>query len=123
MALNRVRLELARDHEFPDGSRTRGYEFVAPLSTDGHIDAAEWRKHRDVCVVRRFWTGEPDEHGLLIHKPGGSWAFHYADADATDDEESGYRLGLHQFRVGEYVSVKEHEDHMRTYKVTSIVAQ
>ena len=36
--LRRVRLELARDHEFPDGSRERGYDFIAPLDANGHID-------------------------------------------------------------------------------------
>lgn len=27
--LRRVRLELARDHEFPNDSRERGYDFIA----------------------------------------------------------------------------------------------
>jgi hypothetical protein len=27
----RIRLELARSKEFPEGSATHGYEFVAPL--------------------------------------------------------------------------------------------
>ena len=31
MSFNKIRLELARDHDFPDGSRERGYEFTAPL--------------------------------------------------------------------------------------------
>jgi len=37
MNLNKIRLELARDHDFPDGSRERGYEFTAPLGEDGGI--------------------------------------------------------------------------------------
>lgn len=36
--LRRVRLELARDHDFPIGSRERGYDFIAPLDSQGHID-------------------------------------------------------------------------------------
>ena len=31
MTLRKIRLELARDHDFPDGSRHHGYELVAPL--------------------------------------------------------------------------------------------
>jgi hypothetical protein len=31
MSYNKIRLELARDHDFPDGSSERGYEFTAPL--------------------------------------------------------------------------------------------
>ena len=27
MALKRIRIELARDHDFPEGSRERGYDF------------------------------------------------------------------------------------------------
>jgi hypothetical protein len=38
MALRKVRLELARTAEFPDGSSQPGYEFVAPLTDDGHLD-------------------------------------------------------------------------------------
>ena len=36
--LRHVRVELARDHEFPSGSNQHGYEFIAPLDKDGHID-------------------------------------------------------------------------------------
>ena len=35
--LRRVRLELARDHEFPDGHARRCYDFIAPLDAKGHI--------------------------------------------------------------------------------------
>ena len=38
MSLFKIRLELARDHDFPEGSGARGYEFTAPLDRDGHID-------------------------------------------------------------------------------------
>src|SRR5688572_12012268 len=37
-ALQRIRLHLARSKDFPDGSARHGYEFVAPLGEDGHID-------------------------------------------------------------------------------------
>jgi hypothetical protein len=37
-ALKRIRLHLARSKEFPAGSADRGYEFVAPLDSNGHID-------------------------------------------------------------------------------------
>jgi len=69
-ALKRIRLALARSKEFPSGSMTCGYEFVAPLSADGHIDPKLWQEHRAHCRVRRFWDGE-QEIGRLVHKPGG----------------------------------------------------
>ena len=37
--LKRIRLNLARSKEFPTGSAQHGYEFVAPLDQNGHIDA------------------------------------------------------------------------------------
>jgi hypothetical protein len=32
MSMKRIRLELARDHAFPEGSRERGYEFARRLT-------------------------------------------------------------------------------------------
>ena len=120
MSLYKIRLELARDHDFPAGSQTRGYELTAPLGNDGHIDHDLWNAKRDRCRVRRFWEGQDDEAGHLIRKPGGSWAFHYDVLGDPDDDEAGYRFGNHSFRSGEYVSIKEHDDVMRTFKVMMV---
>ena len=119
----RIRLNLARSKEFPDGSERNGYEFVAPLDNNGHIDAAQWREHRDNCRVRRFWEGEDDEVGLVVHKPGGPeharWVFDY-DQATVDDDESGYRFGTHAFRPGEYVSIRNDDGDMHTFLVVSV---
>lgn len=120
MSLYKIRLELARDHDFPEGSAARGYEFTAPLDRDSHIDHAAWKTHRDGCRVLRFWEGEDDEVGHLIRKPGGSWAFHYDLLGDPDDDEAGYRFGNHVFRRGEYVSIKEHDDELRTFRVVMV---
>jgi hypothetical protein len=121
MTLKKIRLELARDKEFPEGSNRHGYEFVGPLDEEGHLDAALWKKHRDRCRVRRFWQGEHDEIGHLVRKPGGHWAFHYDIGGDADDDESGYRLGNHKFAPGEYVSIREHDDDvMRTFRVVRV---
>ena len=119
----RIRLNLARSKEFPQGSERHGYEFVAPLDDKGHIDVALWRKDREHCRVRRFWAGEADETGFVVHKPGGSeharWVFDY-DQTAEDDDESGYRFGAHVFRPGEYVSIRDESGEMHTYLVVSV---
>ena len=52
--LRRVRLELARDHQFPDGSSERGYDFIAPLDAKGHFAFDAWKALRERCRVRRF---------------------------------------------------------------------
>lgn len=67
--LRTVRLELARTKDFPEGSAERGYEFVAPLTADGAIDAAAFPANRAACTVRRFWPGEDDELGRLERIP------------------------------------------------------
>jgi hypothetical protein len=118
-----IRLNLARSKEFPQGSRRHGYEFVAPLDASGHIDAALWEQHRDACRVRRFWEGEPHEHGFLVRRAGGPehqrWVFDY-DPTAEDDDESGYRFGAHAFRPGEYVSIRSEEGEMHTFQVATV---
>jgi hypothetical protein len=119
MTMKRIRLELARDHEFPGGSRDRGYEFAAPLDDDGHLSAGEWRDQRARCVVKRFWAHEKSELGRLVHKPGGSWAFDY-DASREDDDEAGFKLDKHRFAPGEYVSFREHDGVLRTFRVISV---
>ncbi len=120
MTMKLVRLELARDHDFPNGSRDHGYEFVAPLDEEGHILPEEWHKVRDRCRVRRFWDGEPDEVGHLVRKPGGSWAFHYDLDGDVDDDEAGYRFQTHLFQPGEYVSIREQDDTLRTFRVVAV---
>lgn len=121
--LKRIRLNLARSKEFPQGSPRHGYEFVAPLDGNGHIDPELWHKYREHCRVRRFWAGADDETGRLIHKPGGGeharWIFDYEDI-AGDEDESGYRFGAHAFRPGEYVSIRDENDEMHTFQVASV---
>jgi len=118
--LRRVRLELARDHEFPNGSSERGYDFIAPLDRKGHVELAAWKDLKDRCRVRRFWPGEAEEVGHVMHKRGNVWAFHYdIHGDPTHDE-AGFRFDSHAFIPGEYVSIKEQEGVLRTFRVVSV---
>lgn len=119
MALHRIRLELARGPEFPEGSSRHGYEFTAPLDGTGHFDAAEWAKHKDDCPVRRFWGGEAEEKGKLIHSRGRNWAFSYVEGDDADDEPI-FKFDRHLFKAGEYVSITEHDGVQRTFRVVSV---
>jgi hypothetical protein len=122
-AFKRIRLHLARSKEFPAGSAQHGYEFVAPLDAKGHIDAHLWQQERDHCRVRRFWDGEDEQIGRLVHKPGGAeharWVFDY-DENRADDDEAGYRFGAHAFQPGEYVSIRDEDGEMHTFRVVSV---
>nr|ACF98217.1 hypothetical protein [uncultured bacterium 1114] len=114
-----IRLELARSKEFPDGSAAHGYVIHAPLKRDGHLDVEAWRKEQDRCTVRRFWGGTEEERGLLIHTAGRRWAFSYVAGDDADDEPI-FRLDSHVFRVGEYLSITEHDGIERTFRVADV---
>lgn len=119
LGLKKIRLNLARTKEYPNGSARHGYEFLAPLDADDHIDAAQWKTHRKNCRVRRFWGDEEEDIGHLMHRPGGSWAFHY-DIDGDEDDEAGYRFGSHAFRPGEYVSIRDEDGDLHTFVVVTV---
>lgn len=115
--LHRVRLELARTKGFPDGSSAHGYEFVAPLDAEGRLDPALWRTTRERCRVRRFWAGDDDDLGRLELRRG-NWFFHY-DPEADEDDEAGYKLAQHTFNIGDYVSIRDDDGELHTFRVVA----
>jgi hypothetical protein len=121
--LNRILLNLGRSREFPDGSSRHGYDFIAPLDSHGYIDPVLWKKYRSYCRVRRFWAGEDEEVGHLVHKPGGAeharWVFDYNPSE-DDDDETGYKFGRHAFLPGEYVSICGQDDKLHTFRVVAV---
>lgn len=119
--LRHVHLELARDQHHPAGSGRHRYEFIAPLDAEGHIVAEAWRQTRERCRVKRVWGEEPSEVGHLVHKPGGSWAFHYDIHGDANHDDTGYRFDSHKFAPGEYVSLKEQDGRLRTFIVKAVV--
>lgn len=123
VALKRIRLNLARSRDFPEGSARHGYEFVAPLDAGGHIDLAAWKLKRNACSVRRFWGDEAPEAGHLVHRAGGSqgatWVFDYQQG-ASDDDEAGFRFGDHAFQPGEYVSIRDEDGDLHTFRVVTV---
>lgn len=123
-ALRKVTLLAARSKPFPEGSKRHGYEFTAPLTPDGHIDLAGWKAHRGECFVHRFWGDSPLQSGLLVHRAGGhggsTWGFELGTGAKLDEEEAGFRFGDHAFRAGEYVSIREEDGELMTFKVERV---
>ena len=122
MSLHRITLNLARSKEFPAGSAQHGYELIAPLDGNGHLDAEGWRKAKEACTVRRFWADEENDLGHLVHRggeKGGSWAFTY-DIAGDEDDEAGYRFGAHSFNVGDYVSIRDDDEVLHTFVVALV---
>lgn len=118
MTLRTIRLELARNSEFPEGSARHGYEFTAPLDKAGQFDAAEWKTARAKCKVRRFWGDAPEEAGVLVHAQGRHWAFSYV-AGTDEDDEPIFKFDRHVFNRGEYVSITEHDGVQRAFRVAA----
>jgi hypothetical protein len=114
----RIRLELAREKEHPEGSPSAGYIFVAPLDADGRIEPSAWHEHHDLCRAVRFRPNEPDAVGHLVRKPGGAWAFRY-DIRGERADETGYHFKTERFVIGEYVSIRE-DDSVHTFQVASV---
>jgi hypothetical protein len=120
--LKRIQLALARSKDFPSGSALIGYDFIAPLNRDGHINIDAWRQSRPDCVVRHFATGRDDAIGMLVHKSGGRhgrWVFDY-DVETSSDDDVGYGFETHAFVPGEYVSILGPDDKQRTYSVVAV---
>ena len=120
VSLSRIVMRLARNPgtEFADGDDHRGYSLVAPLTADGHLDAAAYAKSRNACSVRRFAPDEDPSDGRLVHQ-GQRWYFDYDNTEDTG-EEPVFRLGQHRFAVGEYVSITDEDGRLLTYKVTDV---
>ena len=117
-ALKKIRLELARTKEFPEGNPRCGYEFTAPLNKDGHLDLELHRKNKSACRVYRFWEGQKTEEGALLHLGKDRWVFSYAPG--TDDDEPAFKFDRHGFVAGEYVSITEHDGITRPFKIVSV---
>lgn len=117
MAWMRVRLELARGPGFPQGSHRHGYEFVVPLLPDGRLDRHAYGMTPELCTVHRFWEGEGDFVGELVHLDG-NWAFSYAPG--TDDDEAVVHFTHHLYREGEYVTIREPGGAEHTFRIVQV---
>lgn len=115
----KIRLELGRTDEFPSGDPNRGYEFIAPLTEAGHIDAAAWKGQKDGCLVHHFIDGETVESGRLA-RVGQGWRFEYGSR-AAEDAEPFFKLDQHLMRPGLYVSLIEHDGVRRPFKIASVI--
>ncbi len=118
MTLKKIRLELGRTPDHPQGSSLYGYDIIAPISHDGFLDAETWRAHKKQCTVHRFWEGEADEYGNLIHSRGNKWAISYEPGE--EDNEPFFHLESHKLTEGEYVTITEHDGVARPFKIIRI---
>lgn len=117
-SLNRIRLELTRTADFPMGSCWHGYEFIAPLTEDGRVDASAWSGVKELCHVRRFWGDNPEEHGQFVHS-GLGWCFEYPKSHWIS-KESIFKLDRHRFTPGGYVTITEPNGEQYPFRVVAM---
>lgn len=114
--IRQVRLEMARCHDFPEGSRDHGYALALPLTPEGRLDRNTWLKHQDETGFRRFW-GDTEERGRLKHGRRG-WTLAFEPGDEA--EEIILKGDEHRFAEGEYVSIAERDGITRTFRVAAV---
>ena len=113
-----IRIELAREPGHPEGDTGVAHVIIAPLDADHQIDQKFWREHREACRIARLRPGQQEDHGHLVHRPSGGWAFHY-DTGANMPDDVGFHFADERFVSCEYVSINE-GGKMHTYRVASV---
>ncbi len=120
--LSKISLEPAPGPKEP--TPDAAYDFVAPLNARGQIDLECWKQQRALCFVHRKDKSGALQHGLLVHRAGGTgggtWVFDYEPGQG--DEEAGFRFETHSFVAGSYASIRDSDGQTHTFKVTSVKA-
>jgi hypothetical protein len=109
-----IRLELARTAEFPAGSVSRGYLIRLPLNDEDRVDRDTLSRSPHKAIVRRYWSTEPDEAGLVLPADGG-WAMR---CDGRPDRR--LELDGHPIRLGQQVSVIDTNGTVLPFRVASV---
>jgi hypothetical protein len=109
-----IRLELAETEKFPRGSVSRGYLIRLPLNDRDAVDATDFELTPHWATVRRYWSTEPDEAGLVI-RDGDHWALR-----CTGRPDRLLELDSRPIRLGQQVGVVEPDGATLPFRVASI---
>lgn len=112
--LYKVKLELARSREFPQGNSECGYELVLPLTEDRGLDLQAWRQRRDGNSARRYWRNDGEARGELKRDREG-WFLAFGYGVARD--EAIFRGDDLRFAIGEQISIIEFDGQTRVFRV------
>ena len=108
-----IRLELGKTRDFPAGSVSRAFLIRLPLDDCDAIDAAALQNSPSRASVRRHWSSDPDQCGVLTPS-GGDWAMR------CDSWERLFRLNGTPMRLGQQVDVVEPDGTILPFKVASV---
>ena len=120
MKLVKITLTLGRTRDAPNGDPRHGYEFIAPLNSQGHLDASGWPHVKDRCTVRSFRPGREDRVGHL-RQAGRGWRFDFeSDRPEGDDQEPLFHLDKHLIARGLYLTVAEENGLQQPFRIAAI---
>lgn len=109
-----IRLELASTGEFPAGSVGRAYLIRLPLDERDKVDQAAFSRHPSRATVRRHWSTEADQRGVIV-QADGRWAMR---CDGTP--ERLLELNETGIRPGQQVSVVEPDGRTLPFRIASV---
>lgn len=108
-----IRLELGSTGEFPSGSVSRAYLLRLPLDDFDGIDNAALAGSPSRATIRRHWSTEPDESGVL-ERSGSDCVMR------CDGHLRVLRLGGTPLRLGQTISIVEGDGSVLPFKVASV---
>ena len=109
-----IRLELASTGEFPAGSVSRAYLIRLPLDEGDKVDQAAFSRHPSRATVRRHWSSEADQRGVIV-QADGHWAMRCSGTPERLLDLNGCGL-----RPGEQVRVVEPDGRALPFRITSV---
>jgi hypothetical protein len=112
-----IRLDLARNGQFPAGSSTHGYLLHAPLSAGGNLDLVEYERSPARAVVEEYWGNGPTRRGRLTRTSFNLWSFSFD----KDGEEPIFQFGRHRLLPGDYLTVRIASGENQTFRVSTVV--
>lgn len=109
-----IRLELGSTGEFPAGSVSRAYLIRLPLNDADTVDEAAYRQNPSRATVRRHWSTDPDQQGVLVPS-GHDWAL---DCDPVPGRV--LKLNGTPLRLGLHLSMVEPDGTVLPFRIASI---
>ena len=108
-----IRLELASTSAFPAGSVSRAYLIRLPLDDEDSVDAAAFVRAPTRATVRRHWSNDPDESGVIV-RADGNWLIRCKGAERM------LQLDSQPVRLGAHVTVVEPNGDVLPFKIASV---
>jgi hypothetical protein len=109
-----IRLELGCTGEFPDGSVSRAYLIRLPLDDFDSVDKAAFAESPSRATVRRHWSTEPDQRGVLVPSDR-EWTMR-----CGDQPDRRLQFDSRPLRLGQLVSIVESDGRVLPFKVASV---